>query len=161
MSTYNLTALLKLREHKKQTAETYFREASRALLLEEKKRAHIETCLQNTISARTKMLDNFFLKAQMAPCNKREILCHISSREKNLGDETTLRKSLAAQDEVVKCATLKLEMLKNSMLEAHRNLRVIEKHYSFWQQHQKRSDEIKEEYDNDDQNGVRFMLKKA
>lgn len=161
MSSYSLSTLLRLREYKKQSAENTLRSALDQLTTEKKKLVDIKDNLRNTIEARSKLQDSFFMQAKMTPCNKTRILCHISSREKNLGDEGVLRVALHDQENMVKKAVLELEIAQGTVMEAHRRLRVVEKHYGYWQQQQKRDEEIKHEYDNDDQNGVRFVLAKA
>lgn len=160
MKNYSLSALLKVREHKKNVAEGSLREAAHHHALEKKKLEQIETSLRDTILARAQLQNNFFLKAQASPCNKREVLFHISSSQKNICDESALRRSLTDQEELVKCAAIKLELATKSAVDANRNLKTIEKHYFSWQQSNKRAEQIKEEYDSDDQNGARYVLKK-
>lgn len=160
MSSYNLLALFKIREHKKLVADVNLKSATQDLQIQKKKLQEIENNLRSTVVARCKLQQDFFVKSQKTPSNKREIFVHVSSNIKNIFDEEALKKSLANQKQLVDSSALKLEVAKNMALDAHRNLKVIEKHYVSWQQQLRRQEQIKEEYINDDQNGVRFFFKK-
>lgn len=141
-------------------AETYLRDAFYFLATEKQKLAQLEVRLKDTVSARIQMQHDFFLKARSMPCNKREVAVHISRREKNLFDENLLRKSLQDQNESVKQASIATENAKNNLVEANRNLKAIEIHYLAWQQQKKHAEEIKQDYETDDHNGMRFIKKR-
>lgn len=127
--------------------------------LEQNKLTEIEASLRDTIGRREKLQQNFFLKARSSPCNKREVNCHISSSQKSISHENALRTALCEQHEMVKCAAIKLDIAMTSAIDAQRNLKIIEKHYQSWKQTQRRAEDIREQNENDDQNGVRFLLK--
>lgn len=158
---YSLTTLLRVKEHTKTMAEGKLREAQDQHINEKKKLIDLKSSLETSIHVRTEKQNNFFLRAKSQACNKREIICHISSREKQLCDESSLKQDLAKQEEIVRHTYLSLEMAKAYALDAHKNLKLIEKHYSSWQQQKKRFEDIKEEYESDDRNGVSFVMKKA
>lgn len=161
MTQYNLQALLKIREHKKDAAERVLENAVLKHQLEQKKLLQIEECLRDAITARTERHNNFFQKAQQCPSTKTEIVCHIASNQKTMCDEIGLRKARAEQEEMVRSASRGVDVARNAAIDAHRNLKVIEKHHASWQRMLQRAEEMKEEYANDDQNAVRFLLKKA
>ncbi len=160
MTNYSLSTLLKIRTQDKSLAETGLRDAFYALASEKQKLDQIEIRLQDTMSARIQMQQDFFLKAKSSPCNKREVSVHIYRRERNLFDESILRKSLNDQKESVQQASTAIEIAKNNLLEANRNLKAIEIHYLAWQQQKKHAEEIKQDYETDDHNGIRFLKKK-
>lgn len=161
MTTYSLKSLLTIRTHKKTAAESELRDAILAHAVEKARLEQIHTSIKETIGARAALQHNFFLKAQQTACNKREIICHVSSNQKNILDETSLRRQLSEQEELLRCTALKIEIAKASVVDAHRNLKVIEKHYESWQQGIRKAEDIREEYRNDDQNSVRFITKKV
>lgn len=161
MTNYSLQALLKIRERNKETAEQKLQNAIHYHHAEKNKLSQIESQLRDTIVARTARQNSFFQKAQMSPSTKTEVVCHVASNQKTMCDEIDLRRSIADQEEMVRSASRKVEVAKSEAIDAHRNLKVIEKHFSAWQRRVHRAEEIKEEYANDDQNGVRFLLKKV
>lgn len=159
--TYSLQALLRMREQNKSAAETMLREAIESHAAERDKLEDINVSIKETIGARKQLQRDFFLKAQQSTCNRREILCHVSVNQKSLLDETTLRQMRAQQEDLVRLLERKIELAKASVVSAHRDLKVIEKHYESWQQRVRKAEDIREEYRNDDQNSVRFMAKKG
>ncbi len=132
MNQYSLTSLLKLRECLKVAAETELREAVYKHALEQEKLVEIKTSLRDTISARTKLQQSFFLKARQHSCNKREITCHVSSRDKHLLSENSLKITLAEQQETVNMAIKNVEIAKTHAIDAERDLKLIEKHHDSW-----------------------------
>jgi hypothetical protein len=160
MNNYSLSTLLRIRTHNKTLAETGLREAFYLLASEKQKLTQIEMRLKDTISARVQMQNDFFLKASSAPCNQREVFVHISRRQKNIFDENILRKSLHDQKDSVEQAGLVIEKAKTNLLEASRNLKAIEIHFLAWQQQIKHAEEIKQDYETDDHNGIRFIKNK-
>lgn len=161
MPEYRLQTLLKIRERTKQTAEQQLQHAIAVHQSEQTKLVHIETRLRDTIVRRAERQNDFFHKALISPSSKTEIVCHVASHQKTMIDEIDLRKMIAEQEEMVRSASRGVENAKSAAIDAERNLKVIEKHYSAWLRALLRAEEIKEEYANDDQNGVRFLLKKA
>jgi hypothetical protein len=161
MTEYSLHSLLKIRERKKETAELYLQTAITTHKAEQKKLSQIEIRLRDTIVARTERQNNFFHKALINPSSKTEVTCHVLSHQKTMIDEIDLRKMLAQQQEQVRSAERNVEVAKHAAIDAERNLKVIEKHYSSWKRMLLRAEEIREEYATDDQNGVRYLLKKA
>lgn len=161
MMNYNLQALLRLRTHKRTLAEGNLRIAYDQHDSAQKELNEIENTLENTLHARNKLQEDFFTKASTHSSNKREVICHVSSSRKNSFDEAELRKLRASQQEIVKSAAHKLEIAKAQALDAERNLKAIEKHHVSWQRRLRRDEEIKEECALDDQNCVRYFLRKA
>ncbi|HXW53803.1 MAG TPA: hypothetical protein VEL47_06835 [Myxococcota bacterium] len=161
MTQYYLTSLLRLRERSKIAAETELREAIQSHRLAEIKLVEIARSLRDSVSARTKLQQSFFLRARQYSCNKREVSCHISSRERHLSSENHLKTTLAEQQETVDRALLKIELAKTRAIDAERDLKLIERHRAKWDQQRKRQKDIQEEYINDDLNGVRFAIKKV
>lgn len=161
MPAYSLQALRKIREHKKQSAEQQLQSAIYAHQLEQTKLTHIATRLRNTITTRTKRHNNFFHRALVNPTTKTEVSCHIASNHKTMIDEIDLRKMLADQEAMVHSASRTVELAKAAAIDADRNLKVIEKHHAAWQRNIVRAEEIKEEYQNDNQNGVRYLMSRA
>jgi len=161
MTPYALTSLLRLRERTKSIADTFLVQAIHQHVTEQEKLADIETCLRDTITIRTKMQHNFFLKAQQNACNKGEVACHISSRDKHLDFENTLRVTLKNQQEVVRCALNKIELAKSNVMAAERELKTIEKHHANWLHRGKRQLALKDDLRNDDHNTVKFIMNKV
>lgn len=161
MPGYSLQALRKMREHKKQSAEQQLQSALHAQQTEQNKLAQIERRLRDTVVARTERHNSFFYKALMYPSTKTEVTCHVASNQKTMIDEIDLRKMLADQEDMVRSASRNVERAQHAAIDADRNLKVIEKHYSAWQRSVQRAEEIKEEYQNDDQNGVRYLMNRA
>jgi hypothetical protein len=159
--SYSLSALLKIREHKKDQAESCLKDATHHHEAAQNKLQLIKDSLTNVTIARAQMQHNFFLKSQMSGCNKRELICHASSSQKTILTENDLKKNLKEQEEAVRFAALKLAIAQSSALDAHRNLKLIEKHHDAWQQSQQKAERIREEYENDDLNGAKFILRRA
>ncbi len=157
--TYSLVTLLKVREHNKTTAEQKLREAHTQLESEERKLVQIRNQLEKTIQGRTMLQDNFFLRAQSHPINQQDALLVALLSQKKIASESAIKKSLSHQVEVVNNAELKKKIASKSAMEAHRDLKIINKHHAIWQRQCHKREELKSEYDNDDQNGVRFWVR--
>lgn len=157
---YSLGTLLKVREHNKKTAEQQLIEAKFQLESEQKKLKDIKTHLENTIHTREILYDNFFVKAQHEPLRKQEVLMIAMLSQKNVTNQTAIKKSLSRQKEAVQSAEEKKQVATMGALEAYRDLKVIDKHLKIWQRNNKKIEELKAEYENDDQNGMRFWLRK-
>ena len=154
--SYSLSALLKLRAHRKNQAESSLKDASSRHEAEKNKLEQIKYSLENTTNARAKLQDNFFLKSRLSGCNKRELICHASSSQKTICDENDLKKCLKEQEEAVRFAAMKLAIAQSTALDAHRNLKLIEKHYDLWQLSHHKAEKIREEYENDDLNSAKI-----
>ncbi len=157
--TYSLVTLLKVREHNKATAEQKLREAHNRLESEEKKLVQIQTHLLKTIEGRTVLQDNFFIRAQNQPINQRDALLVALLSQKKVASELALKKSLYHQAQLVNEAQKIKHLATKSAMEAHRDLKIIDKHHAVWQRQSHKREELKNEYENDDQNGVRFGLR--
>lgn len=160
MNAYTLTTLLKVRQRNKEMAELSLFHANKQLEDEQKKLCHIKDQLTQKKLDRASMQDYFFYKAQSIPSNKREVNTLAFSAQKNICDEQALKTSLSKQMEQVKMAQSRKDRAFSYALEAHRALKAINKHHDLWQLREKKSEDLKEEYEVDDQNGVRFWLKK-
>lgn len=160
MKSYKLITLLKVRERNKDLAERSLFDAKRQLEEEQEKLRQIQEQLLKNKAARAEMQNHFFYKAQSDPCNKREVTSLAFSSQKNICDEQSLRNSLLEQIEQVKMAESKTKAANNHVLETNRELKTINKHRVMWQQREKRNEDLKVEYDADDQNSVRFWLNK-
>lgn len=160
MTSYSLSTLLKVRERNKELADRHFLNAKLALEEEEQKLSLIKEQLDSTRKARATLQDHFFHKAQNDPYNKREVTCLANSSKKNICDEQMLKHSLIEQLEQVKNAESNKHLAFKNALEANRDLKAISKHHVLWQQREKKSEELRVEYDADDQNCVRFWLNK-
>lgn len=160
MTSYTLTTLLKVRQQNKEMAERSLLNAKRQLEEERKKLALIQEQLAQKKVDRALMQNHFFQKAQQDPCNKREVNCLAFSAQKNIYDEQSLKNSLMQQLQQVKDAESLTSAANKEAIEAHRDLKAISKHHVMWQQREKKSEDLKVEYDADDQNSVRFWLNK-
>ncbi len=161
MKEYRLQVLLKIRERTKESAEQNLQLAIRAHEDEKEKCMRIENRLRDTIVARTERQHNFFHSALKKPSSKTEVNCHVLSHQKGMIDEIALRRLLSAQEEQVHSASREVEMALNAVIDAQRNLKAMEKHRAAWQRALLRAEELKEEYATDDQNGMRYWLKKV
>lgn len=161
MTHYSLQALLKIREQNKKAAEQQLQGAIQDHRAEEKKLSQIEMRLRDAIFVRTTRQNNFFHKSSRFSSTKTEVICHIAANQKIMCDEIDLKRNLAEQEQRVRTASNKVELAKNEAVDARRNLQVIEKHFIAWQRRVQRAEEIREEYANDDQNSLRFLLKKV
>jgi hypothetical protein len=160
INNYNLTMLMKLRKLEKDNAERDLQIAQENLEQEQKKL----TCLQEQLSQkkldRTQMHDNFFHKALKNPSNKQELNCLALHAQKSLFDETSLKSLLCDQLNQVKNAECRKNKARNNALMAQQDFKAISKHYSLWQQNEKKREDLHIQNDADDQNGARFWLKK-
>lgn len=160
MTSYTLTTLLKVRQQNKEMAERSLLTAKRQLEHEQKKLELIQEQLAQKKVDRAQMQNHFFKKAQHDPCNKREVTSLAFSSQKNIFDEQSLKNSLIQQLQLVKKAESLTSAANQEALKAHRDLKAISKHHVLWQQREKKSEDLKVEYDADDQNSVRFWLNK-
>lgn len=158
---YSFAALHKVREHKKVQAETGLLEAINTHDKEKNKLEQIRNTLADSKVARERLQTNFFLKSRLAGCNKSELSCHAFSTLKNQGQEESLKKRVSEQEEAVRFAEMKLAIAQNQMLEAHRNLKLIEKHFDSWKRSQYLAEQILEDKANDDSNGATYIQKRA
>lgn len=155
---YSLVTLLKVRQHHKVDAERTLFEAQSKLESEEKKFAQIQQHLEKTIQGRALLQDNFFNRAQGHPMNQQEALLLAALSQKTVSSEYALKRSLSQQANVVSDAKQRKTAATSSAIEAHRELKIIKKHHALWQRQVHKHEELKNEYENDDQNGVRFWL---
>ncbi len=160
MNSYSLLTLLKVRERNKSLSESLLLEARYVLDIERKKLSQINEHLIKKRQARAAMQNSFFSRSQNKPSNQREVLCLALIAQKNLSDETSIKQSLLSQAELVSKAELKKSAATKIAMEAQRDLKAINKHHAFWQHRELKHEELKLEYDNDDQNSTRFWLKK-
>lgn len=158
---YSLAALHKVREHKKVQAENGLKEAIHTHDKEKNKLEQIKNTLADALVARERLQTNFFLKSRLSGYNKSELSCHAFSTLKNQGQEESLKKRVLEQEEAVRFAAMKLTIAQSQMLEAHRNLKLIEKHYDSWKRSQYLAEQISEEKANDDLNGATYIQKKG
>jgi hypothetical protein len=161
MTSYSLSALLKIREQKKSMAEVSLKEAINDYEMKKQKLKNLQLSLQDSIASRIRLQRDFFLKAQRSPFNQREVSCHVSSSQKNLMNENYLRHVLQKQRDMVRLSSIKLGIAQNSVIEAKKNLQVLEKHYASWQQCQNHIEEIKKDHENDEHNCARFTTSKT
>jgi hypothetical protein len=159
--SYSLAALYKVREYKKHQAENGLRQALQCHENERLKLKEIKDSLVETVSERMKLQQNFFFKSRLSGCNRSELNCHALSTEKKQIYEGLLKKNLAEQEEIVRFAALKISIAETQMLEAHRNLKLIEKHYDSWKRSQYKAEQMIEEKVNDDLNCTNYIIKKA
>lgn len=161
MSNYNLQALLTIREHHKRTADNHLKKAISTHQDEVKKLEDITTKIKDSIGARALRHNNFFTNACNTPSGKTHVMCHNLANAKTLRNELLLKSELANQQEIVKKAQADVDTAKYAALDAHRHLKVIEKHFEKWQRRIEHAEEIKAEYQSDEQNGIRYLLKKV
>lgn len=155
---YSLVTLLKVRQHHKIDAERALHEAQSKLASEEKKLAQIQQHLEKTIQGRALLQDNFFMRSQYHPMNQQEALLLACLSQKTVSSESALKRSLSHQANVVHDAEKRKQIATTGAMEAHRELKIINKHHALWQRQVHKHEELKNEYENDDQNGVRFWL---
>lgn len=160
MNSYSLLTLLKLRERNKSLSESLLFEAKHALDREAKKLSQINEHLIKKRQDRAAMHNSFFFRHQNKPSNQREVLGLALIAQKNLNDESSIKQSLLNQAEQVYLAELRKSAATKTAMEAQQDLKAINKHYDLWQRREQKCEELKLEYDNDDQNNVRFCLKK-
>lgn len=153
---YSLVTLLKVREYNKTNAELRLVEARHQLESEEKKLCQMKNHLLKTINGRAMLQDNFFVRAQQHPMNKREALMLASLLQKNLSSQTAIKKSLSMQEQIVQSAEQRKRIATSCAIEAQRDLKIIDKHHTLWQHQRRKHENLKAEYENDDQNGVRY-----
>lgn len=160
MSNYNLTALLKLRQLEKENAERSLQRAHKELVEEQNKLALLKEQLAQKKLDRTQMHDNFFHKALTSPRNKHEVNCLALSAKKNIWDESSLKNLVHNQYQHIKNAELRYTKAHEQALTAHQDYKAITKHHSLWQRKEKRREELLIQDNADEQNSVRFWLKK-
>jgi DNA repair exonuclease SbcCD ATPase subunit len=160
MARYTLRTLLKIRERDHEIAQRQFMQAINKLEEEEQRLKEIKQQMQQNRVARANMHDHFYMKAQSLPCNKREVNSLAFSSQKNISDEATLQSSLDQQLIKVKTASDNKNQAYRDAIQAKRALKTIDKHHEIWQQREKKCEELRDEYDTDNQNGVRFWLQR-
>jgi hypothetical protein len=158
--SYSLEALLKLREHKKNLAEHSLKDALLIHEQEKNKLQKIRLSLQEVTCHRTQNEDNFYNKSQVSPFNKREIICHASYGKKTIVTEADLKNYIKEQEGTVNISSAKLNLAKSTLMNAHQDLKIIEKHYESWHKKKKLSEQKKSDDQSDDLNQTRFILRK-
>ena len=149
-----------MREHNKNCAEKKLSQAHFELQSEQKKLTQIKRNLVQTINGRSALQENFFVRAQNGPINKSQTMLMASILQKNLSSEQSIKKSLDQQEEAVKQAYERKNSAMTDAVEAQRELKIINKHHSLWQLNHKKYENLKAEYENDDQNGMRFWSRR-
>lgn len=158
--SYSLEALRKIREHNKNTAQNLVCDAINNHEDAKKKLQTIQQSLREIAIHRNQHEKNFYNKSQLSPFNKREVLCHASYGHKTVVSEIDLKNHQTEQEEQVRLTALQLDIAKATLLEAHRNLKILEKHHKAWQNSQIQHENRKEDNNNDDLNGAQFIMRK-
>lgn len=161
MPDYSLITLLKIRERKKNSATINFKLSLKEKELEETKLNHLVNKLNETISYRFKLQENFYQKVSNNQFNRTFVSCHGWSSLNSIYDEKKLKEQIDQQKDLLKKADTKLGIAKKELLESERELKMISKHYEKWQQNHKRTEQLKADDQADDLNSARFILKKA
>lgn len=158
--SYSLEALRKIREHNKNVAQNLVKDALNHHEDAKKKLQTIQQSLKEISFHRNKHENNFYSKSQLSPFNKREVICHASYGHKTVVSEADLKKNQLDQEEEVRITALQLDIANAKLLEAHRNLKILEKHHEMWKKNKIKNEMKKEDNHNDEINGVQFLLRK-
>ena len=159
MNSYSLKTLHYVREHQKTCAERTLEHAIRLEQTEKSEFNSIRLRLTEKKMPRTQQMDLFFQNPHLKDCSRADILRHYHSQKKQLSEEDGLARSLEEQAERVKAAEQERTEATLKLIDQARALKIIDRHHYLWQKKSRRTEDLKAEYENDDQNGVRFSKK--
>lgn len=161
MKTYSLQALLKIKQQHKALFHQALNNAKAQYEAEQKTLDKLLESVNESAFMRSKLDGDFFCQSQFKSCNPNEIFQRNNYVKKSLDHEKALKASLEIQADKLLGTKTSLKVAQNGLLDAHRNLRLLEKHYEAWQQKQLKDQEKEAQYENDDQNGLRYHLRKT
>lgn len=146
---YKLHPVLRLREQAQQDAARELvlrRERWQAAEAELQRRIlAVENCRQQQAEARQEMIE-----AARHGIAARHLLTHRTHIADLKRMEGELLEAVSQQQEVVRRTLMELERARNALLEAAKELQVIEKHHEAWQQRTRREQIRREQKANDE-----------
>jgi hypothetical protein len=160
MKTYALLTLLRVKEHDKDLAFLQLRKAAEDLNNEKAKLKNLASSLNESKQERCRLQEMLFSQRQAPSLQHQEIQSIASSSQKQVAFEAKISEALKEQRERVRLARLSFSEAQSGAISADSDCKLIEKHRANWQTKIKKSEEVKEEYNNDDFNGAKFCINK-
>jgi hypothetical protein len=160
MKTYPLATWLQIKEHQKKASLQHVHQASKIHEEEKLKLIDLEASLKTSTFKRFKQKE-LFLASENSHSSLTGIQNFASLHKKQLKDESEIKALVLRQKAHISNAKNELWLAQNKLHHAHIDLKLAEKHFLEFQQSQKKAFEKAIEELNDDQNGVRFYMRKA
>lgn len=157
MKTYCLNSLLDIRVKNDNKAQIFLKNAFNNYYIEQEKFYKIEALLKKTKNEIVELNENF-LKDTTLNQNPREYLSLSFFTQKKINEEQRLKEMLCVQKEKMNEAMMHYNKAMEIALLAKQKLKMIEKHYETWQKQEKKVNEIKIDYENDDRNNLNFFI---
>jgi hypothetical protein len=140
MKTYALNALMKVRTITEEEALFQLKNASHKVLSEEQVAHKIADDILKNRKTRQGNIRAFFDNSQ-AGCSQTRAVAMASWQAKMLMHENQMKANLTKQQKNIEQAKLIEDLATKRWQDQARDLRIIEKHYSQWQQTKKRGEE--------------------